>query len=242
MKILSTALGSIPWVGGFMSAAADFKSDEEQVKHNELFKEWLDEHRKKIGMLEETILRVMQRLNEFSDEIDERLASEEYLQIVRKSFRVWDNSDTDEKRELVRLLLTNSGTQKIVYDDLIRLFLDWIDSYHEAHFSVIKSIYNESGITRLGIWSSLNGEDVREDSMEADLYKMLIRDLSTGGVIRQYRPTDAWGNFIKKQPAKKTKSNRLKSAFDDSDGYELTKLGEMFVHYTMNEEVSKIEN
>jgi hypothetical protein len=191
--------------------------------------------------LAETLLTVMKRLDEFPEEINNRLESEEYLQIVRKSFRSWDNSDTHEKRELIRKLLTNSGTNSLDPDDLIRLFLDWIDLYHEVHFLVIKVIYQKPGVTRFEIWQELNGKSAKENSLEADLFKLLIRDLSMGSVIRQHRETDYYGNFIKK-PVKKpsTPSRTMKSAFDDSESYELTELGQKFVHYTMNEVVPRI--
>ncbi|EOG6897066.1 hypothetical protein ACLH3T_002443 [Flavobacterium psychrophilum] len=240
-KIFSAALGSVPWVGGFLSAMADFKSDEGQVKNNHLYEQWLNEHSEKMKLLGETLMEVVKKLDEFSDEVDERLESEEYLQIIRKSFRIWDNADTLEKRDLIRKLLTNAGTQKLVPDDLIRLFLDWLNLYHEIHFAVIKSIYQTNGISRSEIWQELNGNQVREDSMEADLFRLLIRDLSMGGVIRQYREKDYYGNFIKKTPTKKSSnSSTYKSAFDGQENYELTELGKQFVHYTMNEVVKKI--
>lgn len=240
-KIFGAALGSIPWVGGFLSAMADFKSDEGQVKNNLLYEQWLGEHTEKMRVLGETLVDIAKRLDDFSDEINERIESEEYLQIVRKAFRTWDNADTFEKRDLVRKLLTNAGAHKLVTDDLIRLFLDWLNLYHEIHFEVIKVIYKKSGVTRHEIWQQLNGTQVRENSLEADLYKMLIRDLSMGGVIRQHRQTDYAGNFIKKTRTKSTySSNTMKSAFDDNEGYELTELGAQFVHYTMNEVVTKI--
>jgi len=240
-KIFSAALGSIPWVGGFLSAMVNFKSDEGQVKNNHLYEEWLKEHTEKMKLLGEILIDVVKKLDEFSDEINDRLESEEYLQIIRKSFRIWDNADTFEKRELIRKLLTNAGTQKLVPDDLIRLFLDWINLYHEVHFAVIKAIYQKQGVTRSEIWQELNGTQVREDSMEADLFKLLIRDLSMGSVIRQFRQTDYYGNFVKKTPKKTIHSNTYKSAFDEQEGYELTELGKQFVHYTMNEVVRKIE-
>lgn len=241
-KIISAALGSVPWVGGFLSAIADFKSEEGQVKSNQLYKEWLSEHTEKMARLSEILIDVVKKLDEFNEEVNERLESEEYLQIVRKAFRVWDNSDTIEKRELIKKLLTNSGTQSLVPDDLIRLFLDWLNLYHEVHFSVIKVIYQTPGVTRHQIWQELNGKQVREDSMEADLFKLLIRDLSMGSVIRQHRRTDYYGNFLKDQTSKKTSSSGLlKSAFDNKEEYELTELGRQFVHYTMNEVVKKIE-
>ena len=241
-KIFGAALGSIPWVGGFLSAMADFKSNEGQVKNNQLYEQWLSEHTEKMRMLGETLIDTAKRLDEFSDDINERLESEEYLDIVRKSFRSWDNADTFEKRELIRKLLANAGAHMLVPDDLIRLFLDWINLYHEIHFAVIKVIYQSPGSTRYEIWQELNGANVREDSLEADLFKLLIRDLSTGSVIRQHRATDYRGNFIKKSRSKYPLSSTiLKSAFDDQEGYQLTELGKQFVHYTMNEVVTKIE-
>lgn len=239
-KFFGAALGSIPWIGGFLSAATDLHFDDQSI-NNQLYERWLDEHRNKMKLLGETLFEVVKRLNDFSEEINERIESEEYLQIVRKSFRIWDNADTHEKRDLIRKLLTNAGGQKLVADDLIRLFLDWLNLYHEIHFSVIKEIYQKRSATRGEIWQQLNGTQVREDSMEADLFKMLIRDLSMGGVIRQIRQTDYNGNFIKKTRTKNSyPSGTLKSAFDDDEHYQLTELGQNFVHYTMNELSSKI--
>lgn len=242
-KIFSAALGSIPWVGGFLSAMVDIKSAEGQAKSNHLYEEWLSEHTGKMKMLGETLQEVAKKLDEQTEEIDERLESDEFLQIVKKSFRSWDNADTNEKRELIRKLLTNAGAQKLVSDDLIRLFIDWINLYHEIHFTIIKIIYQNPGVTRFEIWQEMNGIQVREDSMEADLFKLLVRDLSMGGVIRQHRQTDYYGNFVKK-PSKArntSNSNKYKSAFDDEESYELTELGKHFVHYTMNEVVRKLE-
>jgi hypothetical protein len=240
--IMGAALGAIPWVGGLLNAIVNFKSEEGKLKNNQLYQQWLEEHRRKMETLSQTLVEVVGRLNEFPDEINERLESEEYLQIVRKSFRSWDNADTLEKRDLIRKLLTNAGAQKLVPDDLIRLFLDWINLYHEVHFSVITVIYKQPGITRFEIWQQLNGSYVREDSLEADLFKLLIRDLSTGSVIRQHRETDYAGNFIKSAPKKSSYPSRtMKSAFDDQESYELTELGKQFVHYTMNEVVPKLQ-
>jgi hypothetical protein len=81
----------------------------------------------------------------------------------------------------------------------------------------------------------------RDDSADADLYKMLIRDLSTGGVIRQARDTDAFGRFRKKTlPRRASGSGIIESAFEDTKPYVLTELGKQFVHYTMNELIARI--
>src|SRR5207302_1338746 len=88
----------------------------------------------------------------------------------------------------------------------------------------------------------LGKKRVAEDSADADVFKLLIRDLSTGGVIRQHRETDYQGNFVKKAPAKKAyASGTLKSAFDDDEQYELTRVGQQFVHYAMTDLPPKIQ-
>lgn len=241
-KIFGAALGSIPWVGGFLSALADFKADEGQVKRNDLYEQWLHEHTRKMHDLATALMDIIRRLDQFTEEINERIESEEYLQLVKKAFRTWDNSDTLEKKDLVRKLLTNAGAHSYITDDIIRLFLDWLNLYHEIHFAVIKEVFQNPGATRFEIWKSLNGKAVREDSMEADLFKMLIRDLSMGGVIRQHRQTDYYGNFVKqRKPKTSSSSGTFKSAFDDEEEYVLTELGKQFVHYTMNEVVTKIQ-
>jgi hypothetical protein len=108
---------------------------------------------------------------------------------------------------------------------------------------VIRAIYQTTGITRLAIWQSVSEEMPREDSAEADLFKLLIRDLSAGGVIRQFRETTYEGDFVKQSSKGKTKkaaSPLLESAFENTKPYQLTELGAQFVHYTMNQVVKKL--
>lgn len=241
-RFILAALGSIPWVGGVLSATSAADSENEQGEKNEIYRLWLEEHSQKVLELGETIASVIDRVESFGDEVKDRLESEEYLAIVRKAFREWDRADTEEKREYIRRLLANSCATHICPDDLVRLFLDWIDRYHEAHFLVIKEIYKSPGITRGQIWDKIYHKRPREDSSEADLYKLLIRDLSTGEVIRQSRRKTPDGRYLSKQQASRKGSGGkvMKSAFDDSDPYELTQLGGQFVHYTMEEVVPRI--
>lgn len=127
--------------------------------------------------------------------------------------------------------------------NVVRMFIEWIDKYAEPHFAVIRHIFKSPGSTRHQVWSSIHGADVREDSAEADLFKLLIHDLSTGHVIRQHREKDYYGNFKKNEPQRKGSgqaSRIMTSAFDDDKRYELTELGKQFVHYTMNEIVPRI--
>jgi len=242
-KFFLAALSSVPWVGGVLSAAETYRSEESTNKLNHLRTEWLKEHQKKILMLAQTLQDIGERLNNLGEEIDERVQSEEYLALVRKAFRVWDESDTDEKRRLLTNVITNAAGTRACSDDVIRLFLDWIKLYNEVHFAVIREIFQNPGSTRFDIWSGLYGEIPRENSSAADLYKFLIRELSTGGVIRQERDINAVGQFVRKRPPHVRRGaapTTLESAFEDTKPYVLTALGSEFVHYTMNELVPRI--
>jgi hypothetical protein len=242
-KFLLAALSSIPWVGGVLSAAEAYRSEEGTNKLNHLRTEWLKEHQKKILLLAQTLQDIGERLNSLGEEIDERIQSEEYLSLVRKTFRIWDESDTEEKRRLLSNVITNAAGTRACSDDVLRLFLDWIRLYNEVHFAVIREIFQNPGSTRFDIWSGLYGEIPREDSSAADLYKFLIRELSTGGVIRQERDINAVGQFVRKRPRNVRRGAApatLESAFEDTKPYVLTALGSEFVHYTMNELVPRI--
>jgi|GEM_PF-6482967 len=89
---------------------------------------------------------MVRRLESFGEEVKARLESEEYLALIRKGFGEWDHADTAEKKKLIANLLTNAGATNITSDDVIRLFLDWIETYHEVHFAVIGEIYKRQGI------------------------------------------------------------------------------------------------
>jgi hypothetical protein len=240
-RFVVSALSSIPWVGGVIAASSALHGEKEQGKVNALQKLWLEEHHQKIEELAFAIHEITEKLNQTGRENDVRLSSEDYLGLVRKGFKEWDNSETQEKKQYIQRLLTNAGATTLTTDDLIRLFIDWISMYHETHFMVIKEVYKNKGITRGQIWHNLNAIQPREDSVEADLFKLLIRDLSMGGIIIQHRETDYWGNYVKK-PTKRSKSGVLKSAFDNEEQYELTELGSQFVHYTMENVITQIEN
>lgn len=243
-KFVLAALSSIPWVGGFISAAASLKVDQRGVEKDNLQSKWLEEHSKKMTRLSGTLGDVAARLDNLGESIDERVMSEEYLSLVRVAFRAWDRSETDQKREYVGNLVSNAAGTRLCSDDVVRLFVDWLDAYHEVHFGVMREIYKNPGATRFEIWEALYGEPTREDSAEADLYRLLIRDLSTGGVIRQERETTGDGRFLRKKPVRNRRSGAgsgtMESAFEDSKPYVLTELGKQFVHYTMNEVVPRV--
>lgn len=244
IRFVLAALGSIPWVGGILGAMAGWSAETDQEKINEIQKLWIREHRDKIIELGGTLKEILSHLDRFGEEVQKRIESPDYLTLVRKAFRSWDQADTREKREMLAKLLTNAGAVTLCSDDLIRLFIKWIDQYHEAHFLVIKEIYQNPRITRGQIWDKIHGERPQENSAEADLFKYLFRDLSTGGVIRQERQADAYGRFLKKRPGRPrgTPSRVMESAFEDTKPYVLTELGKQFVHYVMKDVVPQISD
>ena len=163
---------------------------------------------------------------------------------MRRSFRTWDQADTEEKRKYAENLVVNSGGTRLCSDDVIRLFIDWLNLYHEAHFAVINQVYHNPGATKYDIWMEVYGSLPREDSAEADLYRMLIRDLNIGGVIRQQRETTVDGRFLRKHPrqSKGRSPTTMESAFEDTKPWVLTALGQQFVHYTMTDTVGRLGN
>jgi hypothetical protein len=240
-KFVVAALSSIPWVGILMSAAANLKSEAESNYQNYLLKIWVEQHQRKLIELGQTLQEIQSRFQNFGDEINQRIESEAYLALVRKTFRAWDQSDTEEKRRMLGNVVINAGSTRACPDDVIRLFIDWTELYNEVHFAVIREIFHNPGSTRFEIWSAIYGELPREDSENADLFKFLIRDLSTGGVIRQERDVNSLGQFVRKRPMKRRGTpTTLESAFEDTKPYVLTQLGRRFVHYTMNETVTQL--
>jgi hypothetical protein len=244
--ILNAASGAIPLAGGLLSAGAGAWSEREQARINDFLKHWIEMLFADMKEKEQTILEITARLDMHDEKTAERIKSPEYQALLRKAFRDWAGTESEEKRKLVRNLLSNAAGSTLASDDVVRLFLEWIRDYSELHFAVIGAIYNSAGITRGGVWQKLGRKPVREDSSDADLFRLIFRDLSTGGIVRQHRETDYAGNFLarptRKGPAApKGVQRTMKSAFDEDEQYELTALGDQFVHYAMTDIPPKIE-
>jgi len=241
-RLVLALLSGVPVVGGVFSGAAGAWSEAEQDFFNNIAASWMRMQQDEVREIAATVAEVLSRLNLFDEEVRKRLESPEYLKLLKKCFRDWSAAESEEKRILVRNLLTNAAVNKICTDDVVRLFIQWIDDYSEMHFKVVRWIYHHRGCTRMEIWRGVHGAVVREDSAEADMFKLLIRDLSTGSVIRQHREKDYYGNFIKKTRTSRPagSSSTMKSAFDDEEEYELTELGTQFVRYTMDEVMPRI--
>jgi hypothetical protein len=227
-------LGGIPAVGGVFAGAGGAWSEAEQAHFNKVFAAWLKLQEAEVIEIGLTIAEILTRLDLNDEKVRERIESPEYLKLIKKCFRDWSAAESEEKRVLVRNLLLNAASHRICSDDVVRMFIQWIDVYSESHFAVIKHIYKNEGCTRAEIWAAVYGDSVREDSAEADLFKLLIQDLSAGHVVRQHRQKDYYGRFVKAPSRPRgTPSQVMTSAFDDEKPYELTELGRQFVRYTM---------
>lgn len=239
------ALGTIlPGLGNLLSAAAGVWSEEEQRELQKLLAAWMHMIEEELREKGRVMGQIAARLDFHDEELRRRVESDEYQKLLRKAFRNWSGTESERKQHMVRNLLTNAASSKLTSDIVVELFLDWLQKYSELHFAVIADLYAHPGATRGDIWQRVGNGPVREDSAEADLFRLLVRDLSTGGIIRQHRETDYHGNFVAKRPARTSArdgSRTMKSAFDESESYELTALGEQFVHYALNEITTKLE-
>lgn len=246
-RVILAAMGGIPWVGGLISGMAALHAEEEQGRVNAYHLAWITEHEEKIRRLFAALQEIIRRVQELGEKAEQRLTDESYLGLVTQAFRVFDESSTEEKREFVRRLLKNAAGTDVSHDDIIRIFISWIAQYHERHFKIIRAVYKNPGITRFGIWVAIGGKTSplpREDSSDADLFRMLIHDLSTGRVIRQHREVSHDGHFLKKTPAprapKGAASPYVTSSFEDEEPYQLSELGADFVHYVLNDSVRRL--
>jgi gas vesicle protein len=236
--------GIVPFAGGLFSAAAGAWSEKEQERVNDFLKHWIKMLEDEIKEKQQTIIEIMARLDMHDEKIATRIESKEYQSLLKKTFREWAGTESEQKRSFIRNVLSNAAATDITSDDVIRLFIDWIKNYSELHFQVIGAVYNSSGISRGEIWQRIGKGVVREDSADADLYKLLFRDLSMGGIVRQHRETTYDGRFLKETPQKRSSggaSREMTSAFDRNDKYVLTGLGQQFVHYAMTDLPPKLE-
>jgi hypothetical protein len=100
-RFVPAALGSIPWIGGFLSSAAAFKTEEAARLTDTLYTQRLQEHARKLASLRTTLETIINRFENLGPAIDARIQNEEYLQIARRTSRVWDEPQTEEKRQHV---------------------------------------------------------------------------------------------------------------------------------------------
>jgi hypothetical protein len=83
--------------------------------------------------------------------------SAEYLRLINKAFRDWSAAESEEKRKLIRNLLSNVAATRICSDDVISMFITWIEKYSESHFAVIREVFKHPGVTRHEVWNAIHG-------------------------------------------------------------------------------------
>lgn len=244
-RFFLSALSGIPWILP-LSLVANLKSELEQDKMNQAIAVWLKEHQEKIKELMETINEILTRLDNFGDEVKKRIESPEYLVLVRRAFRTWGEAETQEKRKMIKQLLINAGAITLCPDDQVRLFIDWIERYHEAHFAVMKEVYLHQPITKGTIWDNIHPEGrPRDDSAQAGLFGYLTRELNMGGIIHLDRPVNAHGQAMRtSRPthSQPRQGGTLESHFDDSKQWVLTALGKEFVRYVIGDVDQQLES
>ena len=83
---LSSVGGAIPFAGGLFSAAAGYWSDNDQERVNDFLKHWIDMLKEELIEKEKTILEVMARLDMQDEKIQERIKSNEYQSLIKKTW------------------------------------------------------------------------------------------------------------------------------------------------------------
>lgn len=243
---LDVLAGAIPYAGGLISAIKGAYQDKQQENANAFLYNWISMLQDEMKEKRQTILEIMSRLDFQDEKISDKVSSVDFQSLSKKAFREWGAAESEQKRIYIRNILSNTAADisETYSYDVIRMFLDWIKTYSELHFKIIEIIYNNpDGISRFEIWNKLGRQQVREDSAEADLFRLVIRDLSTGGIIRQHREITYDGQFLKHKSGigKSSYSTTTESAFENTKKYELTNLGKDFVHYAISELPIKIE-
>lgn len=242
-RVAMAAMGGVPWIGSILSAAATLSAENEQGKTNHLLYLWVREHEDKLRQLISDMQLVFARLESFGDEIKERIESPEYLNLVRKTFRTWNEADSMEKRDMLRKVITNAGGSAIVGDDILRLFIELVGKFNELHFRIIRDVYTNPEITSYELGINLFGEIPPDNSAKADLFKLLMHDLNMSDLVRLPRDSDSTGKYVRATREKKPSnpSRYLKTPFDPNKKQVLTELGKEFVHYVMTELALQIE-
>src|ERR1700722_18053821 len=134
--------GALPLGGGILSAIAGAWSEAEQDRFNRFLEHWLQMLKDELKEKEKTVFEIMARLDLQDEEIAKRVESKEFQSLMKKAFREWAGAESETKREYVRNILANAASSRISNDDVVRLYIDWLQRYSELHFEVIGAVYN----------------------------------------------------------------------------------------------------
>ncbi|KKQ88143.1 MAG: hypothetical protein UT12_C0027G0008 [Candidatus Curtissbacteria bacterium GW2011_GWC2_38_9] len=104
-RVTMAALGILPWVGSLLGAAATLSSENDQEDTTKLLFLWIKEHEIKLKELGITLNSIFDRFESFGERINQRIESEEYLSLVRKTFKKWDDLLIRIEGKVVRRIL-----------------------------------------------------------------------------------------------------------------------------------------
>lgn len=71
--------------------------DEKNQRADSFRTRWLEIHHQKIGLLGDTLAGIEDRFEKLGPEVEERVQSEEYLTLVRQTFRTWDDAEVTKR-------------------------------------------------------------------------------------------------------------------------------------------------
>src|SRR5262245_35328539 len=72
-KFSLAALNAFPWIGGFIVAAIESRDNPHKV--DDILKQWMEHHARKLNDLRETLSQISDRLANFGNEINSRIES-----------------------------------------------------------------------------------------------------------------------------------------------------------------------
>lgn len=243
--ITSAMGGSIAFIAGiggaFVQAGMSIQNDESQHATNKLHSACIKEVADTLAELQGTIGQILVSIAASDEEFAARVEDPNYVQLVRKAFTGWSRGQSSEKREIIRRLLSRAADAQNPDYPVFNLFFDWVSRYNELHFRLIRSLKEQGKATKLQIWEGMGGQRVKDDSAEADVFGCLFNDLNLGHIVRKAGGRDAaTGRKLRASRAPRSSSPLLKSVLDNTTPQELTAVGELFIHYAMEELIDKL--
>jgi hypothetical protein len=227
--------------GGFIQAGMSVQNDDSQRETNELHSACIKEIADTIDELKETIGQILGSIKASDEEFAAKVEDPHYVGLVRKAFTNWSRGQSQEKREIIRRLLSRAADTQSPDYPLFNLFFDWVNRYNELHFRLIRSLKEQGTATKFQIWEGMGGERVKDDSAEADVFGCLFNDLNLGHIVRKVTARDgATGRKLRASRTQRSSSPLLKSVLDNTAPQELTAVGEKFIHYAMDELIDKL--
>lgn len=231
--VLSYISGITPSDKSLAKTVSDLQGSE--VDAQTLFEQWFTYQEEDIAIKAHILTEVLQSLDFSKRKVKKRVESPNYLALVRKSLRDLSADESQQKHHMIGNLLYNAAVLDLTPDNILKIFISWIENYTDEHFAVLKEIADRGPLTRRDIWLYIHDKIPSEDSAAAEFYRLVIFDLSVGHLIRQQREKDYYGKVVKKRnPAEMSQDQptEFTTTFGDEKLYELTELGKQFVRYT----------